>query len=752
MKTVVYLKPSHLAKVVSAALLSMGSIGVFAQEIDEIERIEVSVSRIQANVNEIPVSISVIGKEEIERLVPNKLSDLLRYLPGINVEKSSGRYGDANINIRGVGGNRVLVIKDGVVMPEGFGSMGISQGRGNFDPFNLQQVEILKGPASALYGSNALGGVVLMTSADPQSLLADNDGKTRQSVNTGYFSQDERYRFGTTVVGKVAGGFGLIQAQHQGFKASDINSDFVVNPKDGESNNLLIKWKYDEGEDHRVELLADYFKQDADNTLNTNIGPIKGPPGSKVTMSTADDQSTVFRAGIKHQIFSVGFADKVQWQLDYQSSNFKQYEQEQVQAAKRNDPTSLAINTIEFEWEEFKQKQLGFNVLVEKEWGSHHLLMGVDLLTKSLSRPVYIEKKDLIAGTATNVVKGYSYPAKSFPDADITQYGAFVQDHFQFSDDVKIVSGIRYDYFENNPKPDQAYQNFNRANASTKKFSDKAISPHLGLVWNLSQETSLFTNYSTGFRAPPIAQQYKSKSILIPVPGVPHEIIPNNDLSSENSRGVELGLRWNNQLASLEVSAYHNSYKDFIDSKTIGYREAPPIFVGRTAIRQIQYQNVSEVTIKGLEINGNLLLDQFLPQGWSGDVKATLSIIDGENSSDGSGLNSVSPNSGVIGISLKPNTNWSMDWNIRGVAKADDAEPLTRHGRPLPAFEPAGYSVQDLSVRYKPNSQLSLALGIYNLTDKKYWGANNKGRDAGGNLDATVAAGRNFSLTASYNF
>jgi len=738
-----------LAKAVSASLLYSIAFNSYS---DDIEQIEVSVSRIQSTINEIPASISVINKEEIQKLAPNKLSDLLRYQAGITVEKSGDRHGDANINIRGIGGNRVLIVKDGIVMPEGFGSAGTSQGRGNFDPFNLQQVEILKGPASALYGSNALGGVVLMTSADPESLLEQSNGKARQSVNAGYFSQDERYRVGVSAAGKVAGGSALVQLQHQDFKESDINSDFDSNPKEGDSNSVLLKWKYRPSDNQIIDLIADYFKQEADNTLNTNIGPIKGPPGSKVTLSTANDQSSVFRAGIKHQIFDLGFADKVQWQIDYQKSNYKQFEQEQVQAPNLSQLSEFTRNTIEFEWEEFKQEQIGLNLLVEKEINEHHILVGIDLINKTLSRPTYIEQKDLISGTSTNVINGYSYPGKSFPDADITQYGAFFQDHFQFTDNVKLVAGIRYDYFENKPDPDEAYQNFNRANAITETFSDDSISPHLGLVWNISEQTSVFSNYSTGFRAPPIAQQYKSKSILIPVPGVPHEIVPNNDLSSEESRGIELGLRWNNQVGSIEVSAYDNLYKDFIDSKTIGYREAPPVFTGKTAIRQIQYKNVSEVSIKGLELAANLILDDYLPRGFSGDLKSAISIIDGENKLDGSGLNSVAPNSAVIGFAIRPNEQWQFDWHIRGVSKADDAEPLTRHGKPLPAFEPAGYLVQDLALRYAPNNELSLSLGIYNAFDKKYWESHNKGRDAAGELDATAASGRNLSLNANYSF
>ncbi len=717
----------------------------------EVEQIIVTASRIQSSINEIPASISVIDKERLEQLSANKLSDLLRYQAGISVEKSGDRHGDANINIRGIGGNRILMVKDGTIMPDGFGSAGVSQGRGNFDPFNLQQVEILKGPASALYGSNALGGVVIMNTLDPEHLVTGNNNEAFISVNGGYFTEDDRYRLGITTASELAGGYLLFQTQHQTFHELDKNSDFVVNPKNGQSDSLFVKWKY-EDDVQKFRIIADYFNQDVFNQLNTNIGPIAGPPGTEITSATADDDSLVWRLSFQHEYFNFKFIDSFKWQLDYQHSNYEQFEQETTENNGSVRPPIPASKILLNEWEDFKQKQISLNLQLEKEYGNHEVLLGIDYLMKSIVRPVNRLKTDLISGNSTSVINGYQHPGKTFPDANVTQLGIFVQDYLTISDDLTMIMGLRYDKFENSPKPDQAYQNYNVANAVIKDFSDDAISPHIGLIYQLNDEVSLFGNVTTGFRAPPIAEQYISRAILIPVPGAPHEVIPNNELTSEKSLGKEIGIRWNNDLAGLELSIYQNNYDDFIDSKTIGYREMPPVFTGPLAIRQIQYQNVDEVEIKGLELTGHILLDQWLPNNWQGNSHLALSVIDGENSNDGSGLNSVPPNSGVLGINISPSEVIDLDWHIRATAKGDDTEPLFRHGRPLPTFEPAGYAVQDISIRYRPWTDLAVSLSVYNLTDKKYWASHTKGDNANGNLDATVAPGRNFAITASYQF
>jgi hemoglobin/transferrin/lactoferrin receptor protein len=718
---------------------------------DDYEHIEVTASRIQANVNEIPASITVIDEKELKQLNANKLSDIFRYQAGVTVEKSGHRHGDANINIRGIGGNRILMVRDGTIMPDGFGSAGVSQGRGNFDPFSLQQVEILKGPASALYGSNALGGVVILNTADPESLVIRENGKHYASVNAGYFSEDERTRLGVTVASEVAGGYGLFQAQSQVFSETDINSDYIVNPKDGDSQSFLAKWKVSD-DDYALQFIADYFRQQTENILDTNVGPVQGPPGSAISMSNADDDSNVWRVGVKHELFDLGLVDKVKWQLDYQYSNYEQYEQQQTDNPGSVMPPIPAFGYLEEEWEEFEQKQINFSIQAEKEWRNHHVLVGFDYLDKSVTRPVDRLRTDVITSQSTNVINGTQHPGKTFPDADVTQFGAFIQDYISIGDNLTLVAGLRFDQFENKPDIDQAYENFNISGATPEEYSDNAVSPHLGLVYNFSEKTSIYANYTSGFRSPPVAEQYISRAILIPVPGVPHEVIPNNELESETSNGFEVGVRWSNNLASVEVSAYQNQYDDFIDSRTIGYREMPPLFTDKLAIRQIQYQNVDAVEIKGAEITANVILDSILPSGWHGNARFAYSIIDGENITDNTGLNSIPPNSGVFGFNISPNESLTVNWSIRGANKAEDAEPLKKHGQSLPSFEPPGYAVQDIYANYFISEDFAVSLTVYNLTDKKYWASHTKGNNGAGNLDAFVEPGRNFAAAVSYQF
>jgi hemoglobin/transferrin/lactoferrin receptor protein len=110
------------------------------------------------------------------------IKDLIRFEPGVSVHRAparfgaasgtTGRDGNAGFNIRGLEGNRVLVQVDGVRVPDGFEFGAQSAGRGDYVDLGLvKSVEILRGPPSALYGSDGLAGAVSFITSDPDDFL-----------------------------------------------------------------------------------------------------------------------------------------------------------------------------------------------------------------------------------------------------------------------------------------------------------------------------------------------------------------------------------------------------------------------------------------------------------------------------------------------------------------------------------------------------------------------------------------------------
>ena len=113
----------------------------------KIEVIKVVGSRLEKSLTDISGSAVVITSQDIENLVATELSDLFRNEPGVSVTGSAGS--PQNITIRGVSGNRILMIKDGVRMADGYGASDIndSVGRFNFDLDDVKSIEVAKGPA-----------------------------------------------------------------------------------------------------------------------------------------------------------------------------------------------------------------------------------------------------------------------------------------------------------------------------------------------------------------------------------------------------------------------------------------------------------------------------------------------------------------------------------------------------------------------------------------------------------------------------
>ena len=169
----------------SSAVALVSATAAAAQaprSVDEVEDITVIATRTEQRTDQAPATVSVITAERIEEELATDIKDLIRFEPGVSVPSqparfgaalgSTGRDGNAGFTIRGLGGDRVLIITDGVRAPDGFTFGAQAVGRGGYGDLDLfRKVEILRGPASALYGSDGIAGAVSFTTKDPVDFL-----------------------------------------------------------------------------------------------------------------------------------------------------------------------------------------------------------------------------------------------------------------------------------------------------------------------------------------------------------------------------------------------------------------------------------------------------------------------------------------------------------------------------------------------------------------------------------------------------
>ena len=115
----------------------------------------------ERSIRDIASNVTIVTRADLNDQLATSINDVLRYVPGIDYEAAGTRFGTEGINIRGIGGNRVAIVVDGVPLSDHFDVGSFSNATRDFiDAGLIQNIEVLHGPASALYGSSAIGGVV----------------------------------------------------------------------------------------------------------------------------------------------------------------------------------------------------------------------------------------------------------------------------------------------------------------------------------------------------------------------------------------------------------------------------------------------------------------------------------------------------------------------------------------------------------------------------------------------------------------
>ena len=209
------LKPVALAAALTVASLSV----VHGQELlaqaggtPLLKEVVISSTRSEQNPDDLPMRIDVINAQALEEGQVRDLRDVARDQPNITVPRSparftlasgsTGRDQNAGFNIRGLEGNRVLMLVDGIRLPRSYVFSANAFGRDYVDVGLLQRIEVLRGATSALYGSDGMGGLVNFITADPSAFL--KEGKILGGrVSAAYDGDDDGKRLGATLAGRT---------------------------------------------------------------------------------------------------------------------------------------------------------------------------------------------------------------------------------------------------------------------------------------------------------------------------------------------------------------------------------------------------------------------------------------------------------------------------------------------------------------------------------------------------------------------
>lgn len=705
----------------SASILVALSPSSFADNLHQFDEVVVSATRTEQSKKDVSSSIETISAKELESTMSNDLQQALSYTPGVDA-LGDGRFGISSFNIRGVEGSRVKMMIDGVQQPTPYNPGATEQRKYSnaIEMDTLQAIEVNKGPSSTLYGSDALGGVVLLRTKNPDDILVTEGDENRFGIRSGYSSANNQFKTTLTWAMRQDKLETLLMATYANGHETETHSSGAdiegpdrgaQNPADSQLGNLLAKAFYQANDDHRLGLTVEYYnKQYDEDELNYNGYSIM--PGFTYSDNYNEDTSERLRVGIEHQwLMSSQLADSLHWSLSYQDSRSlsKNYDTTPMNG-KRRRQREASDQSIQFDTQLSK--------IVEIDNNAHEFTYGLSLLNNDFN----------LDNTDYKLNYGTSAPGSTgLPDATVIQWGLFLQDQaYLMQERLVLTAGIRYDSFEATPSVDEGYT------TSYEKNKDDAFTGQLGSVYHLNPNLSIFGQISQGFKAPTVYDLYYfyNQGAIIEA---------NPDLKAEKSLAYELGLRGQNEFANFEFSTFYNDYKDFITQTKGGEQNGKDVFTK---------ENLDEVTIYGAEFSSKLYLDKAFnaPQGMYS--RLTVAYADGEDKKTGDALDSVAPLTANVGLGINRHQYGTM-LNVKMVASKTDWQSETN-------TDVAGYTLVDLTAYYQPIQDLTLRAGLFNIFDKKYWLYNDlSGRDATGETfsqDIKAQPGRNWSINIDYQF
>lgn len=700
-----------------ALLLLSPSLALAAEQDDQtpqkttqFDTVTVTATRNETSVGDVPNVVSVITGREIDQDNVNNIEDLVRYEPGVSVSGTGSRFGLSGFNIRGIDGNRVLTQVDGVSVPQGYSFSPFQDVRRNYiDLDSIKQVEIIRGPASSLYGSDAIGGAVSFLTKDAADYLdAGDDAYAR--LKTGYDGSDDSWLTSGTLAGRQGNVDGLLNLGRIQGHATETASGRggtglqrgEANPLDYTTRNALAKVGWDYAPGDRLQLTYEHYKDDADSNLLSNVTETATFTSPAILSSHSRDDIERNRFSLEHQLqIEQSWADSLTWQFSHQDSDNRQ----QTQQIRE---TVSGIQRSRYRDSQYDEKLWDLNAQLDKAFSygsSEHLVVwGFD--AKKIESSNLRTGQEVRLDTGATVNPPENYPVSDFPDPTSHTYGLFAQDSIEYGR-LTLIPGLRYDHYELDPEITDEYLNGNPQETDPSSQSDHHLSPKLGATWQLTATESLFGQYAAGFRAPSPVYMFGE----FDNPGLGYKQVGNPNLKPETSNSYEVGVRGTHRIGTYELAAFYNQYDDFIEQQLTA---APGYYIG-----QYQWVNVDRATIRGAEAKGELFLDRFaLPSG--SKAVASIAYARGKDEESGAPLNSVDPLKAVLGLAYDaPNGNFggALNWTL-----VQDKTRIDYSANPNGTqFATPGYGTLDLSGWVQLTEQVSMNAGLYNLTDKKYW-------------------------------
>ncbi|THF60724.1 TonB-dependent receptor domain-containing protein [Pseudothauera rhizosphaerae] len=656
--------PFKLKPLTIAVTLACVAQAAQSQEMEttELGTVTVTAAGYEQNIKDAPATITVISAEELKKKSYSDITDALKNVPGVHIQGGST---EQSVMIRGMSADYTLFLIDGrpVQDNQAFGLNGGGAGAPvHFMPpiESIERIEIIRGPASSLYGSDAMGGVVNIITKRVVSKFSG--ALTTEYIKSGSGNDVTNDGFQTSVALNVPLIQDVLSMQLTGAFQNQDEADFVgggdaaaADPEFKKRNvGAKLNWKVDER--NTITLGASHTKQERWHNAGKSL-------------AADDDDSYTKNERDNYFIQHEGRYGDLLWNsyLTYDSSE---------NPTRRNATTG---NGIKFDsW--------SANTQATAFLGKHTLTGGANY------------KNEKLEDGATNGVNIPGMVASTdVVEMERYQYSLFAEDEWQLIDDLALIFGARYD--------------------DNEAFGSQ-VSPKVYAVYQATDHLTLKGGMTTGYKAPSLRQSAPDFGGTS-MGGV---MIGNPDLKPETSRSYEVGASYENQRLGLSgsLTAYQTDFEDKItrtgricpQNTVCTYKGTvyPAHQYGYTA-----YENVDEAELKGVEFT----LDyRILPSLTYRHSYTYAKTEQKSGTNKGRPLNDIPEHMFNVGLDWDINSKWGtwVQANYRGKTSG---RTVNASGSATNNVRYPSYTFYDLGLVYTATKDVKLKLGLYNAGNKK---------------------------------
>ena len=513
-----------------------------------LEPIVVTYSRLGENLSKVSSAVTILSEKEIAASRAKSVPDLLKNAEGLYVYDASGVGTSGRVNTRGFWGGmstHQLVLIDGIPRNKGKDKLV------DWDLIpleNIERIEVLRGPASALYGDTAMSGVINIVTKMPST-----GSKSEVEVSAGTFNT-ENYKISTSMGLEKTGCY----------VSMDIKStDGFREHSDYENMNLFTKLNFQPDETQDLVLSAGYhIKEEGSNSW-------------ALTESQVADNRREARPGTendnkKTKRFDLGMTYKkdITENFNVRGSFYYNFDNEN---GFYTSGSSYSSTREQLDNEDTFGGELRANAKFDFLNMENFLTGGIDLEKNDVDYKEY---------NASNQIRS---SIRSNYNVTRNKVGPYIQDEISFCDCLKLIAGLRYDYLE--------FHFDDRISAPNSKDREMTnLTPKCGLVYTYRKDSNAYANYAQAFRSPTIGQMFTYGSSSNP------------DLDPEKAYNYEVGVRHEfSDRLSANVSLYwmdldNEIWYDYADSMYRNY--------GKTSHRGVETGLSAEI-FNNLSVFGN---------------------------------------------------------------------------------------------------------------------------------------------------